>query len=229
MSLSSSETVYCRSCGKEFEATVYQSINDRIPNAAKKIMTGELFQIICPHCGHEDHLEYNILFNDFEHRAWIQVVYENELIEPYSRVLDINGKYMTDMRMRIVRNINELRQKVTAFVMNRDDRVVELCKFWCAISLPQHFPDFELLCDPIYTANLETGEEAIFLYGKKGEKQYVPLTDELLQSMCQLFEDYSKEKDRKRFIYNFAWAKEFTLNLAARQVISHDELEQTTD
>ncbi len=108
--------------------------------------------------------------------------------------------------------------------MGRDDRVIELCKFWCYVSLLQQFPQFELECDPIYTANPETKEEAVFLYGKNGEEKLAPLSDEMIQAIGSLFGEKAKAADKQRYIYDFKWAESFTLNLAGEDHKSNIDL-----
>ena len=215
MSLPTPETIQCPECGEEFEVTVFQSINDSWPNAVEDIMTGELFRVKCPKCGHEDRLEYDILVNDFGHRAWIQVCHEPELIPVHEKALAINREYMPETRSRIVHNISELRQKLTAFFLGRDDRIIELCKYCCYVFLMRQEPDFKLAWDPVYAANSETKEEAVLFYGENGEEKYTPIGDDLVNAMTKLFEDKATDEDKNRYIYDFAWAEEFTMNMNA--------------
>ena len=102
MSMSEEMTIQCPECGKTSEVTVFQSINDSWPDAVNKIINGELFAFTCPYCGRKDHLEYDILFNDFGHQAWIQVVHEPELIPSHEKLFDFQIQYMQDVRFRIV-------------------------------------------------------------------------------------------------------------------------------
>ncbi len=215
MSLPTPETIQCPVCGKEFEVTVYQSINDSWTNAVENIMTGELFRIKCPHCGHEDRLEYDILVNDFGHRAWIQVCHEEKMIPAHEKLMDFNRKYMPETRSRIVHNISELRQKLTAFVLGRDDRIIELCKFCCYVFLIQQEPYFKLARDPVYAANSETKEEAVLFYGDNGEEKYTPIGDDLVNAMKHLFEDKATDEDKNRYVYDFAWAEDFVMKMNA--------------
>lgn len=173
MSMPVDETIRCPYCGAEVEVTVFQSINDQWPDAVNNILTGELFEFICPHCGKKDHLEYNILFNDFGHKAWIQVVHDTDMIPAHVNMLSATRKYMSEMRMRIVHNTYELREKVTAFVLGRDDRIIELCKYITCVIAMEQMPDLELSWNPIYTHNPETRQEAFMLYGENGEQCYM--------------------------------------------------------
>lgn len=209
MSLPTPEKIQCPECGEEFEVTVFHSINDSWPDAVKKIITGELFRYRCPHCGLENTLEYEILFNDFEHQAWIQVIHEPERIPTYLKLFETTGEYMPGVRNRVVHSISELRQKVMAFYLGRDDRVIELCRYICYMVLLEQCPDFEPVGESFYAINPDTNEEAVFFYGKDGEQKCVPLQEDIIQDMTGLFKETATEEDRNRYVYDFAWAEDF--------------------
>ncbi len=207
MSLPERTEVQCRGCGKMVEVTVFQSINDSWPDAAEKIMSDELFRFTCPHCGRKDRLEYDILFNDFKHRAWIQVVHDPEMIPKHIEVMHTMGGFMSDLRMRIVHDTFELREKVTAFALGRDDRIIELCKLAGAMMALMQLPDFQFSCNPIYIQNPETGEELFMLYGTKGEQKYIKLDEQLYKAMkTEYLERIDNEENR--YVYDFDCAKE---------------------
>ena len=208
MSLLEEMTIQCSKCGKSIEVSVFQSVNDSWPDAVNEILTGRLFEFSCPSCGKKDHLEYDILFNDFGHRAWIQVVHDPEMISAHADMLDTTSQFMPEMRMRIVHDTYELREKVTAFVLDRDDRIVELCKYVTFAMAKAKMPEFQLSWNPIYTHNPETGQEVFMLYGKKGEHKIALLEDKLYNYMK---EKYLKllEKEPNRYVYDFQWAQDY--------------------
>lgn len=208
MSLSEELTISCSTCGTDCEVTVFHSINDSWPDAVNLILSGKLFAFTCTHCGREDHLEYDMLFNDFGHQAWIQIVHDHTQIPVYEEILDLNEKYMPGMRMRIVRNTNELREKVLAFSLGRDDRILELCKYvTCEMAITQK-PRLELQCNPIYTRNYESESESFVIIPKNGEKE-IALLDERLYN--EIWQKYSStlEQDKDNYIYDYSWAKRF--------------------
>lgn len=102
----------------------------------------------------------------------------------------------------------ELREKVTAFVLGRDDRIIELCKYVTLEMAKAQMPEFELSWNPIYTHNMKTGQEAFMLYGKNGEHKIALLEDRLYNYMK---EKYLKqlEKEPNRYVYDFQWAKDY--------------------
>ncbi len=208
MSMPVEMEIQCPGCGKTTEVTAFQSINDSWPGATDKILSGELFSFTCPHCGRKDHLEYDMLFNDFGHQAWIQVVHDPEMISAHADMLDATSKYMTEMRMRIVHDTYELREKLSSVILGRDDRIIELCKYVTFVLAKAQMPGFELSWNPVFTYNPETGQEAFMLYGKKGEHK-VALLEEKLYNYME--EKYLKllEQEPNRYVYDFAWAKNY--------------------
>lgn len=208
MSMPERMEVQCPKCGKSTEMTVFQSINDSWPDAVNKILTGELFEFTCPYCGKKDHLEYDILFNDFGHKAWIQVVHDPKMIPAHADMLDATSKYMPEMRMRIVHDTYELREKVSAFVLGRDDRIIELCKYVTYAMVKAQLPGLELSWNPIYTHNPESGQEVFMLYGKNREHKIALLEEKIYNYMKDKYQKLL-DKEPNRYVYNFDWAKDY--------------------
>ncbi len=208
MSMPEEMTIQCPECGKTSEVTVFQSINDSWPSAVEKILSGELFAFICPHCGREDHLEYDILFNDFGHQAWIQVVHEEELIPTYEKIMDVNANYMEGVRFRIVHNTYELREKVLAFSLGRDDRIIELCKCFAADMARKQIPDFRLACAPVYIHSPEAGQEAFHLFGENGEEM-IAVLDDLVYNTVEIEFRETLKKTENQYRFDFDWAQHF--------------------
>ena len=208
MSMPENTTIRCRFCGAEAEITIFQSVNDHWPNVTKVIMTGELFEFICPRCRKKDRLEYDIIFNDFEHKAWIQVVHDPELIQRYIDMMKLTSQYMPETHMRIVRNMNELREKVSVFVRGRDDRIIEIYKFMIYTVAMIEIPDLQLVCNPIYSYNLETGEEYIVLLCKSGEQKIAMIEDAVYNGLKESYA-VKLEMETEYFIYDFVWAEAF--------------------
>ena len=207
MSLPVHDSIQCPNCGAEVEVTVFQSINDQWPDAIQNIMTGKLFEFVCPQCGRKDHLEYDILVNDFKDRAWVQVVHEDSMIPAHVNMLEATGKFMSETRMRIVHNTLELREKIIAFHFGRDDRIIELCKLAIPIIARQQMPDYKPSGTPYYTFNPETGQEAFALPNEDGKQMIALLDDRLYNEMEKRFLQLI-ESGQKRYIYDFDWAQE---------------------
>ena len=110
--------------------------------------------------------------------------------------------------MRIVHNTYELREKVSAFSLERDDRIIELCKYVAYAMALEKMPGLELSWNPIYTHNPETRQEAVMLYGKNGEQKMALLEDKLYDYMKEKYLE-QLDKETNRYVYDFNWAKSF--------------------
>lgn len=73
----------CPKCGKEFEITVYESINTSLnPELREKVLDGSIFNFKCPHCGEVHNLPYPFLYHDMKNQT---MIYQND----YADLMDI--------------------------------------------------------------------------------------------------------------------------------------------
>ena len=77
MSIPRRISVSCPNCGKNFETTIFESLNtDFAPDVIETVISGERFAGKCLNCGFEAHLEYDMLYHDMKHGAAIWVVHD---------------------------------------------------------------------------------------------------------------------------------------------------------
>ena len=129
MSIPRRISVSCPNCGKNFETTIFESLNtDFAPDVIETVISGERFAGKCLNCGFEAHLEYDMLYHDMKHGAAIWVVHDNG--PEYARkVAEVRETELLPYSMtRIVPNMDALREKAACLESGKDDRVVELCK-----------------------------------------------------------------------------------------------------
>ena len=126
MSMPIAQTVLCPECGKEIEFTLWQSINSEIPFAMQDIISGKLFEIECKGCGFKTSVNYPLLVNDMEHGVMIYYT-QPESIDETEKVIRSTRMLYTG-RTRVVTNQDALREKLSIFNAELDDRVVELTK-----------------------------------------------------------------------------------------------------
>ena len=199
--------ILCPGCKRTITVTVFRSIDDQWPDAAKKVISGELFRFQCPYCGRKDRLKYDIAFHDAEHRAWIQVVNDPAQIPDYIAALNLSSEHL-GLRRRIVHSIHELREKAMAFYLGRDDRILEIYKHIAKAQFMLQSPDFVLTREPFYAGSVETGDEVITFYGKAGASEIVPLDDRYYQFLHTKFAGQI-QAETGRYVYDSAWAEEF--------------------
>ena len=207
MSLPRKMTVNCSKCGKPLTATVFESVNtDYAEDITTQIMWGELFDVKCPHCGFVSHLEYDILYHDLRHGAMVWVVHKNNP-EYASKVTEVRStQKLTYKTLRIVEDMNALKEKVSCLEQGRDDRVIELCKVFVAGNLFAQHPDF-VLRNSFYTA--VTGKEIIYFYDEDGNNLCWEVSEETYGYIRSLYYNspYEAQFDGNYAIVDYDWAE----------------------
>ena len=215
MSLPTSVQFNCPRCGEKITLRAWESINTQIPDVAKQIMSRELFAFTCPKCKLQDHVDYDMLYNDMEHDMMIQVLHyksaEDVPVDSFLRMRDL----MKGCAFRIVHDNLRLAETVTALEYGRDDRLIELCK-WIVFNtylLPQQ-PDMEL-DKALYAYSDEKKMDFISFYGKNGE-HLIAIFDENLEKMYSGLKDIFlpaiEEECADRLIFDYDWAGDFALS-----------------
>lgn len=131
------QMIACPKCGKEIEIDVWDSVD--IPydmEMKEKVLQNTMFKAHCEDCGFVFPIGYKFLYNDMEQRYLIWMAPRLEEAEQKD-IDDYNEQLKTDHRLqlaqkgyiyRIVRNDNELREKVVIFDEGLDDRYIETMK-----------------------------------------------------------------------------------------------------
>ena len=232
MSIPKRMTVNCSKCGKPLSVTVFESVNsDYADDIAMQIMTGELFNVECPHCKFVSHLEYDILYHDLRHSAMIWVV--NPKSPDYMKKLaEVRTTQILPYKtLRIVNDMNALKEKVSCLESNRDDRIIELCKVFCAYNLLSQRPDFDFKV-AFYTA--VSGKEMIYLYDTNGDDICCELPNKAYDYLKELYEGshYAAQFDNNYPIVDYDWAENILTplleaeanNLSAEEEIDEEEV-----
>lgn len=207
MSIPKRMTVNCSKCGKPLSVTVFESVNsDYADDIAMQIMSGELFDVECPHCKFVSHLEYDILYHDMRHGAMVWVV--NPKSPDYMKKLtEVRTMQKLPYKtLRIVNDMNALKEKVSCLESNRDDKIIELCKVFCAYNLLSQRPDFDFKV-AFYTA--VSGKEMIYLYDADGNDICCELPDKAYDYLKELYEGshYATQFDNNYPIVDYDWAE----------------------
>ena len=140
MSLSRKETIACPKCKKNFEVTIWNTVNtDLAEDVAELIVTGKFFVETCSHCGYHLTLNYPLLYQDLKHKAMVWIIPRGEGRE--KKIAEIRGGLaVPEYTTRMVAGIDQLREKVSALESGRDDRVLELLKWSLVQNLQKQMP-----------------------------------------------------------------------------------------
>ena len=155
MSKQETTKINCPKCDKEHDFTIWSSINVTLdPDKKEAVLNRKAFTFECPDCKEKTLYTYDFLYHDMEQKVMIYHVTTNEALvqamEGFAQMKNIeggdgilNGPEVEGYKKRIVRSLNELREKIFIFDAGLDDRVVEIFKVFCIIQLKQNDPNFQ--------------------------------------------------------------------------------------
>lgn len=151
MSSHHKETITCPKCGKTHEFTAWDSVNVTLLPAEKlQILDNAFFTDRCPDCGHEMQIAYPLLYHDMEKKLMLylmpgyQAATKEALSDMSKGLLRAGMDEREGYRLRVVREINDLREKIYIFDAGLDDRCVELMKLFHLIHFAKQNPQVEL-------------------------------------------------------------------------------------
>ena len=132
MSKERNEIFTCEKCGKEFEVTLYDSINVTLdPDLRNKFLTRELYLFKCPFCGKEHYSVYPVLYHDMEKQFMV-------ITGPLSQIYDFfdgTQKQMNDLSAIIgnykrtgATDVFMAIEKVVSLENNLDHRYISIYK-----------------------------------------------------------------------------------------------------
>lgn len=129
------EKITCPKCGHAQEIMIYRSINASLDVEARdKLLRNQLFSFTCEECGETTPLLFDCLYHDMEQglMVWLKPELTKEELEEMNEGIRqmeaIDPSMKVRYRYRIVKTVNELKEKLTIERENLDDRIVELVK-----------------------------------------------------------------------------------------------------
>ncbi len=161
------QTTPCPRCGKQLEITLWQSINTDTENAREDIISGKLFDVLCPDCGYTARVQYPTLFNDLEHNTWIWFYPEDATEETMPVIEAARAK---GVRCRLVHSQEALSEKAAIFKLDLDDRIIEIMKLAAAAQINEALPGCEL--GPVVFALNNEGSPC-FLFKVDGQTNFM--------------------------------------------------------
>ncbi|MDE6626640.1 MAG: CpXC domain-containing protein [Lachnospiraceae bacterium] len=137
MSEFNTQKTMCPECGRTIEFDAWESIEIPYDGEQKeKVMDNTFFRVSCSHCRISFPIAYPCKYNDLEQRYLIWIAPKLDEKEQ-AAIAAHNHKLKNDAALRlaqnaytfrIVRNSNELREKIRIFDEGLDDRILETLK-----------------------------------------------------------------------------------------------------
>jgi hypothetical protein len=118
----------CPYCGREFDITVYESVNTETdPDLRDACLSGDIFRHSCPHCHTDFMVQYPLVYADPKHKfvLWLsQGTGEEAAMRASARPLLKQG-----YRLRRCATVREFTEKIQIFEDGVSDIAVELAKY----------------------------------------------------------------------------------------------------
>lgn len=221
MSMEHVEKIKCPACGAESDFVIWRSINTQLdPDTKEKVLSGELFRFKCPKCSEETNIVYDTLYHQMEDQIMISLVSDEENIDEATDSFDriANGSLMPGVQLpeseyvlRIVRNQNQLREKVYIFNHGLDDRIIEVMKMVILSRLMKKQPDIRV-AEMLLEIN-EGESENFAIRMEDGQWGVVPFQHEFYETIKN---DISGLDDvPKEYIVDRNWAIKFLTSRAS--------------
>ncbi len=203
MSAPRKEKTTCSECEREYDIWIWDSINlERHPETSDKLRNLEYFRRHCPHCGKQSVILYPLACYD---RRW-NVLLQLYTGEDWERFFHLEERLEDGMRLCMVYTAEDLAEKVLALQNGRDDRIVEMCKFWMLLRFAKHLNNFEL--DRLYYS-IEDGEEKIVGVDVDGRKAVADFPRNVYRQFSEAFKEVLPLARAKFNEYTTEWADGF--------------------
>ena len=203
----------CPHCNKENKTTINTVIsNTENPRLSKRLIDDTLFLRKCKHCGEEYFVNHTVAYKDDRVEKVVCYAADNEGEAAFVDTMFENMKLVEQgfelCPVRIVKGVNELREKARIFEMGLDDKVIEVIKIWGLEYLRENNVEDKVntvLCWVLDDLSLElcffTEDESYMLM--LPYEHYEETEDSLLE----LFED----EEHELYYVDLDWAMDFVI------------------
>ncbi len=200
----------CPSCGKESDYTVYTEIDsEKDAELAALAADGSIFKMKCGSCGHEETLSYATVYINKKKNFMVSLV-PGIRAEVASEVFDeqkrtSHGNLLSkDYLYRMTPAAPFFAEKVRVFETGRDDRVIELCKYFVFAEVMKQMPS-ERIVAVFY--NVDGDEEKIDLVCEGNKILRADFNDGMYTAVKEKFENNAAVLGGKGpFVIDNKWA-----------------------
>lgn len=148
----------CKKCNKENIIEVDDEIDiTGKKNLLTELLNSDYFKHKCAYCDEDNLIIYPLLIKDSFHKFYIRLNHENKKLV----LIDTQEAY----KIRIVKDLNELSEKLRIFNSFLDDEYIESIKYQIKRDLEEHNDNLKI--DNIYFYKVEKGFLYFILFDKE--------------------------------------------------------------
>lgn len=126
--------IHCPSCSEIFSLNQHVLVNpSHDPIERAQLLTGDLFNTICPHCGHQQIIAYNTTYHDTKQK--FMVTLRADRSKP-TGIMVLPG-----VAMRVEYTLSDFVERVRILDKGLDDMSFELFRLVLRAQLQRQFPD----------------------------------------------------------------------------------------
>lgn len=206
------DRVICPKCSCKQEIIIWESVNSsENPELIKEILTGEIFKFTCHDCGAEIFVGYDFLYNNPDEKYMIYYVHDDKGTEKAIKLFNNlkagktdaeAGAVSKDYKLRIVKSLADLVEKITIFSSGLDDRIITAMK-------PFYLNEYEKKNGQrpisIYFSISDNNKNIFILCNEKKEISSLSMNIKLYDTIKEKFFDLVENADS--FIIDYEWAE----------------------
>lgn len=141
MTKANNQIIACPNCSAEQEVLLFDSVNVTIdPELKDQVLNNNINTYQCSNCKKAVSVIQNLLYNDMDNNILIYLLPEGKLNE-LAPVSALFGNLFAYRKMRAVRTMNQLREKIFILESGLNDYLIELLK---AALITQLQPELQL-------------------------------------------------------------------------------------
>lgn len=125
----------CPQCRKPWKVQIWESVNVTLePELREKVLSAELWNWKCPHCGHQMHLQWGTVYHDMEHKFMIIYKIQDDDITPETKYakLELPGMLagqFDDCTIRTVYDFHSFLERIELLEKELDDIAIEHMRY----------------------------------------------------------------------------------------------------
>lgn len=202
--------IECPNCGAPGVYEHYSSANVTLdPTLKDRVMDGSLFVYDCPNCGGAIRVETSCLYHDMRKHLLIQLSPGAEDAENLKDILNMLSDGGVELsfddvgyEIRLVPELNDLREKILIADDDLDDRLVEILKVYSVIYATSEDDSAEF--DDVRYMGIEDGSLAIGLILDGVCKGTAMMPMALYEDLAKRYPFESRTEDD--YIIDYEWA-----------------------